>query len=668
MSALDGSGGLIQGTGGRQPLELNQPLSTGDRVQVDRGSRVEIVLPEGGVARLAGGSQMTFAEVDPMDGGGQNALRLDDGSLQIVVGANGNGVGGSPIRVDTPNVTAYFDRNGRYLVETDLPSGWTRVVVREGNCELMTQAGSRELAAGDEAQIDGSENPRLADAGDWSQIETWGGSLDQQADRGMSRYVDPSLRYSSTQLAYNGSWASIDGQYAWRPRVDSSWRPYTHGRWGSTPSGLTWISSEPWGWVTSHYGNWDYRPDAGWIWFPGASYSPAWVYWYWGPTHVGWCPTGYYTHYYGSSYFGGGIRSGIYGWAGGWGGFLDWNFVPIADVGARGLSRYCRRGYDLRAELGQDGLRRGIITTDTRGAQRWTRPDDILRDWQVRGGRTRPNAGDGGLPDVSSFISRRRDLDPAVRSQISSIGGQTIQSVGGGRDRGTPRPEPWARQRPVERGVDSGAPAERGGHDAGGMARRETPPRAGEPSWRQPTPFPGLRANPTAPDTNAAWRRQGGAPQVDRGAENGDLRTPRASRPATGGSPWDARAIEPRQRLPERGGQDALRVIERRSPEELPGRQMRPDVRSRSVTEDRRASQGSGNEAPQPPIRRIVEGVRQTPPPSQSSEARRPEPSRSSERSDGQARTSRPSKESDRGRRDSGARHSEDGASPPPED
>src|SRR5204863_8673550 len=107
---------------------------------------------------------------------------------------------------------------------------------------------------------------------------------------------------------------------------------------------------------------------------------------------------------------------------------------------------YTRRGYDRRNELRADGLPRGIITTDTRGSQRWTRPDDIVRDWQSRGGRTRPGAADGGLPDVSAFVSRRRDLDPAVRSQISSIGGQNIQGAGGERDHGAPRPEPWARQ------------------------------------------------------------------------------------------------------------------------------------------------------------------------------------------------------------------------------
>ena len=39
------------------------------------------------------------------------------------------------------------------------------------------------------------------------------------------------------------------------------------------------------------------------------------TYWYWGESYVGWCPTGYYTHFYGNRY--GGFRHGVYGWAGG---------------------------------------------------------------------------------------------------------------------------------------------------------------------------------------------------------------------------------------------------------------------------------------------------------------------------------------------------------------
>ncbi len=693
VSTLDGSAALTAADGGRQALELNQPLAAGDRIRLDRDARVEIVLPEGGVARLTGSSELSFAEVEPMDGGGQNALRLDDGAMQVVVGANGSGDGGAPVRVDTPNATAYFDRDGRYLVETDSASGWTRVVVREGSCELMTERGSRELAAGDEAQVDGADRPRVtvADAGAWTPLELWGGSLDAEAARAASRYVDPSLRYSSTQLAYNGSWASVDGQYAWRPRVDSTWRPYTNGRWASTRSGLTWVSAEPWGWVTSHYGNWDYRPDSGWLWFPGTRYSPAWVYWYWGPTHVGWCPTGYYTRYYGSSYFGSGIRAGIYGWAGGWGGFLDWNFVPVAYVGSRGLNRYCRRGYDLRAELRVDGLPRGIITTDTRGSHRWTRPDDILRDWQGPAGRTRPGRAVEGLPDVSTFISRRRDLDPAVRNQIASVGGEPVLGSGRGRERQTPRPEPWARQRPVERGGDDAGrprvmplPAPR---DAGdGPARQRVAPLpaprrdlgygSGRPSeggetgdWRRMNPGAtrgqergsSPSSGPTSSDGNAAWRRQGSS-REGAGSDRRSPRTPGSD--ASGTGPRDLRGVEPRQRVPEADPRYQLRVLDRRQQE--PAVQDRgPETRSRSVSDERGSYRPSGNDAP--PIRRIVEGVRQAPPSSQGSEVRRPEPNRGSERGgDGQARSSRPSRDGDRGRRDSGSRDSQGGGAPPP--
>jgi hypothetical protein len=97
----------------------------------------------------------------------------------------------------------------------------------------------------------------------------------------------------------------VTGSYAWRPSVATDWRPYVDGYWRWSPAGLTWVSYEPWGWLPYHYGSWEWDAELGWYWRPGAYYSPAWVYWNYTSSWVGWCPIGYYGEYYGGHHGGG---------------------------------------------------------------------------------------------------------------------------------------------------------------------------------------------------------------------------------------------------------------------------------------------------------------------------------------------------------------------------
>ena len=113
-----------------------------------------------------------------------------------------------------------------------------------------------------------------------------------------------------------GDWVEYQSVRYWRPYVSAGWRPYWQGRWDWTPSGYTWVSYEPWGWVPYHYGRWCSLPGYGWVWRPGAVYSPAWVYWNWTSGWAGWVPMGYYSQFY-NPWYGDRYRYGVYGWAGG---------------------------------------------------------------------------------------------------------------------------------------------------------------------------------------------------------------------------------------------------------------------------------------------------------------------------------------------------------------
>ncbi len=435
IRTLEGSATVIlDGSDTREPAEINQPILPGDRLVVNRGSRVELVLSDRSLVHLDGSTEVAFDELafSPADSdfsyeddGGRygspsdrrndedrrstvraSTLRLIDGEARIVTDDFPRGY--EAPAVDVGNGTVYLGEHGSFRLITD-QGDWSEVTVREGSAEVETGRGSQIVREGQTATLDGVTRARISfrPALGRDGLERWAEALLDQGDSYRDRYVDDDLRYASVPLSRYGTWTTIDRRPVWRPRVSSSWRPYSLGRWRTGPGGAIWISSEPWGWVPYHYGTWDYFPGYGWGWVPGRVFAPAWVYWYWGPSYVGWCPVGYYTRYYG----GYGFRGGLYGWAHGSSNFFaEWNFVPFGSFRDHDLGRRIRRGRDLRIDLG-----RGIVTTDTRplGRERWERWSDPTRAIEILR-RGRPE-----LPDVSDFVARKRDLPPTVRREIA---------------------------------------------------------------------------------------------------------------------------------------------------------------------------------------------------------------------------------------------------------
>jgi len=417
-------------------LSVNSPLRSGDRIRVDRGSRAELVLPDQSVLRLDGGADLTLSVLAlAADRDSETSrIQLQRGEIQLVVLSSRYGA--NLPRIDTPNSTIYLDSEGAYRVATD-GARTTEVIVRQGRAEVVTVRGSATVRGDELLIVSGTDWPQLEvdDAGQETALERWGRRLDDEVVAADLRDIDEPLRYGAGRLTAYGSWVSVGNRRAWRPsRVSAGWRPYVDGRWTYTPSGLTWVSNEPWGWSTYHYGTWDYVPGYGWAWFPGSRYSPAWVYWYWGPTYTGWCPVGYYSRYYS---FGASLRFGVYGWAGGsWGAMADWTFCPTRSLRNRNLRDNCGRGRDF---AGRGVLDRGLVTTDTRGVtpDLFDRPQDIVTRLHRGALRGRPGAAGAGstdLPDVNDFVARRRDLPVDLARGVSGADGQGLLS--GGR-------EPW---------------------------------------------------------------------------------------------------------------------------------------------------------------------------------------------------------------------------------
>ncbi|HEY4565116.1 MAG TPA: DUF6600 domain-containing protein, partial [Thermoanaerobaculia bacterium] len=547
------------------------PILAGDHLSVSGGrSRVEIILADQNILRVDGKSELVLERLaaSPDRDDRATVVRLLSGNVQLIV--TQDSLGDELPRIETPNASIYAQDYGSYRVTSD--QGWTQLEVRRGSAQVVTDGASSRVRADEEAVIDDQDpdrRPTVREAGAFDSLERWGRQLDDEyASADLGDYVDDNLRYQAASLTRYGSWITINGGHYWRPQVDASWRPYWHGRWVYTPAGMTWISSEPWGWVPYHYGSWDYVPTYGWVWQPGYVWSPAWVYWYWGPSYVGWCPTGYYTRYYGPE-FGAevGFRSGVYGWAGGsWGLYDRWSFVSTSyfDYNA-GYRQGYRDGYwdahrDVRhyaADHHAHEIERGIITTDTKPLKPsvFREPGKPLR--VLASGRT-----PGDMADVTAFVARtpKPKLPPAVIRSVVAEKPQTLD--------GTPlRPgtlgKPDRRPRGERTSVFGAQPGTPG---AGGASPGERNSTAGKPAPGEPQARPGHRPAPQA---------DGGAPR------------PSVGQPAVQGSqPTERPGRHPAPEV--QGGQPAER--------ERPGHRPAPEVQggAPSPKPDRQDRQPAG--------------------------------------------------------------------------
>jgi hypothetical protein len=645
LSVVEGSATLMQaGTDERSSAEINQPVLAGDRLWVPERSRVEIVLADRNILRVDGGSELILEHLAASPDGNDRAtvLRLLEGNVQLIV--TEDSLGDELPRVETPNATVYPQNFGSYRLTADR-DGWSEVVVRRGTAQVVTDRGKQTVRVDESAVIDGDRaSAEIGDADTLDSLERWGRQLDDQYASSDAGPVDDNLRYQSSSLSRHGDWIYADGSRYWRPRVASNWRPYWQGRWIYTPAGLTWLSSEPWGWVPYHYGSWDYLPAYGWVWQPGSIWSAASVYWYWGPSYVGWCPTGYYTRYYGSR-FGGGFRSGLYGWAGGdWGYFDRWSFIN-ASYFRDGYRNGYRDGYwDGRRDVqryavpidrshgGRNGLERGIITTDTRPLKpnTWKNPEEVLR--AVRAGQLGRN---GELQDVTSFIARKPNLPDTVTRTVRTDGNSNVLD-------GTPL-KPGTLGRGQRAGTSGAQPGDYGKpSDRPRIVFGDDAPRGASPGSRPTTQpsKPATRSGDSAAEANGS--SSSGRPRIV-------IEKPeRPSRPAPeadGGAPRPRRieVEKPSGRIPDRsssGSNDAPVVRERPSSRPAPeadGGSPRPDRGSRDSGNVRDNSGDRGARAPErSPDRPQVQERR--PPVDRSEIQRQNERSRDNDRDSGYVR------------------------------
>lgn len=282
---------LVEGSAALQPagssawLEdlVNRPLSSGDKLMCDSGSRAELHV---GSTAIRIGEETALQIVNIGDQIIQ--LGLSSGTMILRVRRLGTN---ETIEVDTPNVAVTVLAPGDYRIDVDASAEVVDVAVVSGYAEVTGQTQDFTLNSQQQGEFSGGETlaVNFGDLAPAAALAEWSASRDATEDDLLSsNYVSPEAT-GYQDLDENGTWQEApDYGMVWQPQVSIAWVPYQVGRWEwIRPWGWTWIDAAAWGYAPFHYGRWVYVNSA-WCWAPGNPglpqvYAPALVAWLGGP-------------------------------------------------------------------------------------------------------------------------------------------------------------------------------------------------------------------------------------------------------------------------------------------------------------------------------------------------------------------------------------------------
>jgi hypothetical protein len=284
------------------PATVNRPLSSGDRLWTDAGSRAEVDAGDL-VARVGAGTG--FAWINLSDTIAQ--MQLSSGTLIVRV----RDIQPNQIdEIDTPNVAVSLQQPGTYRVEVAESGESTVVKVDDGSAVAAGGGQTVSIAAQQQVTFNGASavSYDVAALGAPDGLDGWSAARDQQAeDSASSEYVASNVP-GTQDLDNSGTWQETpDYGYVWTPTaLVAGWAPYRFGQWvWVSPWGWTWVDNAPWGYAPFHYGRWTQCASGNWCWIPGPrgmrpTYAPALVAWVGAPASapgsfngsVGWFPLG----------------------------------------------------------------------------------------------------------------------------------------------------------------------------------------------------------------------------------------------------------------------------------------------------------------------------------------------------------------------------------------
>jgi hypothetical protein len=279
---------------------INQPLTPGDALWSDAGSRAELDLGSATV-RLDQNSSLSLADLTDQS----VQLQLSSGSADVIVRSLGPGGG---VEIDGPDAAAAL-QPGEYRLSID-SSGATSITIRNGRAQVaLDGAPDMGLATGQRGVFGPNGSYAIMPAAAPDEFDRWCQQRETAWLNGQaaSQYVSDDV-VGSEDLSQYGDWQTQpDYGATWFPgQVAYDWAPYSDGNWVWVAAwGWTWVDRAPWGFAPFHYGRWVYIARR-WGWVPGpanrhALYAPALVAWVGGPiggaalslgggTAVGWLP------------------------------------------------------------------------------------------------------------------------------------------------------------------------------------------------------------------------------------------------------------------------------------------------------------------------------------------------------------------------------------------
>ena len=273
---------------------VNRPITTGDKLWTDNGSRAELHLGAA-VIRLASNTGFSFLNLDDRT----TQIRITEGILNVRVRRLEQD---ETFEIDTPNLAFSILRPGNYKIDVNEAGDTTLATVRDGEAEVTGGGSAYTVHARETGTFAGTDqlDADIQRFGDDDDFDRWCGDRDRREDHSeSSRYVsDDVIGYED--LDDNGGWRPVP-EYGnvWFPHTTIvGWAPYRYGHWvWISPWGWTWVDDASWGFAPFHYGRW-VTVRGVWGWVPCAPrgvvgvayvrpvYAPALVAWVGGP-HFG---------------------------------------------------------------------------------------------------------------------------------------------------------------------------------------------------------------------------------------------------------------------------------------------------------------------------------------------------------------------------------------------
>jgi hypothetical protein len=247
---------------------LNRPLSAGDQLWSDAGSRAEVELG-GVIVRVSASSEISMLDFSAQ------SLQLGVGVGTVDVALHYAGSNQS-FEIDTPEVAMSLQRDGDYRINVDL-DGTTTVLVHSGATHLSNRSGEGiSLRDGQGVVFAADGTLDVADAHQTDNFDHWCAQRDAQwqQENAQAAHV-PNDVPGAEQLNDNGQWTNQpDSGDVWFPnQVPPGWAPYQLGRWAWVPPwGWTWIDRAAWGFAPFHYGRWA-NFNGRWGWIPPSSHG-----------------------------------------------------------------------------------------------------------------------------------------------------------------------------------------------------------------------------------------------------------------------------------------------------------------------------------------------------------------------------------------------------------